>query len=94
MSDKPFKTDLSEQLSRGLKEAIQSYQQFQKTEIPSDAKGFTGYHNACKAALMHIALLLKLIPDSGEGETMEKNDWLTQARLALKTEDEDELFPD
>ena len=43
---------------------------------------------------MHIALLLKLIPDSGEGETMEKNDWLTQARLALKTEDEDELFPD
>lgn len=94
MSDKPFKTDLSEQLSSGLKEAIQSYQQFQKTEIPTDSKGFTGYHNACKAALMHIALLLKLIPDSGEGETLENNDWLTKARLALKMEDEDELFPD
>ena len=94
MSDKSFKTDLSEQLSCGLKEAILSYQRFQKNEIPSDAKGFTGYHNACKAALMHIALLLKLIPESDKETSVETNDWLAQARQALQTEDEDELFID
>lgn len=94
MSDKPFKTDLSEPLSICLQEAVVSYQQFQKTEIPTDSKGFTGYHNACKAALMHIALLLKLLQALGKEDIPENTDWLVKARQALQTEDEDELFAD
>lgn len=85
---------IKDYLRRGLERAVNSYQTFQQSEIPTDAKGFTSYHQACKAALTHIALLLKLIPeDSGVDP---QTDWLTLAREALQSrEDEDDsLFAD
>ena len=44
-----------------LEKAVQSYQTFASSPPPMDAKEFNAYHGACKSALMHIALLEKLI---------------------------------
>lgn len=82
-------------LKRGLERAVDSYQTFQQSEIPTDAKGFTAYHQACKAALTHIALLLKMIP-SENPDGLPQTDWVALARDALQSrEDEDDsLFAD
>ena len=86
---------IKEYLKRGLERAVNSYQTFQQSEIPTDAKGFTAYHQACKAALTHIALLLKLIPEEDQADIVQA-DWLALAREALQSrEDEDDsLFAD
>ena len=86
---------IKDYLRRGLERAVNSYQTFQQSEIPTDAKGFTSYHQACKAALTHIALLLKMIP-SENSAVSPQTDWLALAREALQSrEDEDDsLFAD
>lgn len=43
-----------------LSAAMQSYQQFSEGEIADGAKGFTAHHTACKVAIAHIELLIKL----------------------------------
>lgn len=40
--------------------ALQSYHSFLRSDIPPDAKGFSAHHSACKIAIAHIELLLKL----------------------------------
>lgn len=85
-------------LSPYLEKSIKSYEEFTSQEHPQDPKGFTAYHNACKAVLSHVALLLKLI-ESGEGDTVDKNAdegllaLIEQARSAAEIqEDTDEDF--
>lgn len=93
MSDKP--TDLSEYLKAGLDQAVQEYVNFKKNDIPTDAKGFTAYHNACKAVLTHIALLMKLIQGTHKPTETMTTDWIEMAERALgKDEDSDEMLFD
>ena len=94
MSDKPILPDLSESLKSALIQAVDSYETFKQADIPQDAKGFTAYHNACKSALTHIALLMKLIQSSSVDTSSSEPDWLSQARLALaeETEETRDLF--
>ena len=40
--------------------ALQSYRGFYNQKISTDSKEFLAHHNACKAAIAHIELLLKL----------------------------------
>ena len=40
--------------------AILSYKYLSESEIPEDAKGFSAHHSACKVAIAHIELLIKL----------------------------------
>ena len=40
--------------------ALQSYRRFYADEMVEDAKAFTAHHTACKTAIAHIELLLKL----------------------------------
>lgn len=40
--------------------AIQSYRGFYDRPHPTEAKEFSAHHSACKAAIAHIELLLKL----------------------------------
>ncbi len=47
-------------LPDALKTALDSYHRFSAGEIPEDSKGFSAHHNACKVAIAHIELLLKL----------------------------------
>ena len=85
------------QLKEGLKLAVDSYRSFQQSEIPNDPKGFASYHQACKAALTHIMLLLKLIPKESSERDSSSLDWVGLARQALNgetEEDDDDMFPD
>lgn len=92
MSDKSAESDLSAYLKSGLNHAIQSYESFRQSDIPDDAKGFTAYHNACKSALLHISLLMKLIQGTNTPPLPEGPDWLAAARHALETEEDDDML--
>lgn len=66
-------------LPRALETALESYRLFSEKEAhESDAKEFKAHHDACKVALAHIELLMKLakmadLPDPHvEGEDKEK----------------------
>lgn len=40
--------------------AIKSYREFYDQPAPDDAKSFAAHHAACKAAIAHLQLLIKL----------------------------------
>lgn len=73
-----------------LEKAIQSYQAFAKENCPMDAKEFNAYHSACKAALLHIALLGKILDKSETTPNQEPDllDLIHQAKEDLKDEND------
>ena len=88
MTDQLLSETIFEPLQKGLKRAAESYNALICEEIPSDPKGFTAYHNACKAALMHIALAAKITESLSPKDISDKTDWLGLAKEALKAEDD------
>ena len=52
--------DVGKDLSPALQKAIDDYLNFSEARAPTDIKEFNAYHTACKSALLHIALLVKL----------------------------------
>ena len=73
-----------------LEKAVQSYQTFASELCPMDAKEFNAYHSACKAALLHSALLGKIL-DSMEIPSPKEPDLLDlihQAKEDLKDEND------
>ncbi len=73
-----------------LEKAVRSYQNFASDNCPMDAKEFGAYHSACKAALLHIALLVKIL-DNSEAVSDHKPDLLDlihQAKEDLKDEND------
>lgn len=73
-----------------LEKAVQSYQTFASSPPPMDAKEFNAYHGACKSALMHIALLEKLIELNPEKppDSFPLDEWIQAARQELKNEND------
>lgn len=51
---------LAHALPDAIKTAIQSYSEFSSQPVPEDPKEFKAHHDACKVAIAHIELLLKL----------------------------------
>ena len=51
---------IAECLPSAIDCALQSYRHFAERSAPDDAKDFSAHHAACKAAIAHIDLLLKL----------------------------------
>lgn len=47
-------------LPDAISKALDSYYIFMDQEVPEDAKGFSAHHGACKVAIAHVELLLKL----------------------------------
>lgn len=47
-------------LPAAIEKALDSYHAFSDQDIPDDAKGFSAHHGACKVAIAHVELLLKL----------------------------------
>lgn len=47
-------------LPEALSTALQSYHSFSRTDFGESKKDFSDHHNACKIAIAHIELLLKL----------------------------------
>ena len=78
-------------LEVGLKRAAESYNALIAEDIPSDPKGFTAYHNACKAALMHIALAAKITESLTPKDAPDTAYWLDLAKEALKTEEDNDI---
>ena len=74
-----------------LEKAIQSYQTFANADCPMQAKDFNTYHTACKAALLHIALLSKILDLSADDVREKEPDLLSllnQAKEDLKDEND------
>ena len=47
-------------LPDAIARALTSYHRFSRQEAPDEAKEFSAHHNACKVAIAHIELLIKL----------------------------------
>lgn len=74
---------LNEFLSPYLDKALEQYVAFIGQECPLESKAMTAYHNACKAALSHVALLMKLMNGEEIDEQDSQNDlkdWIQKAR--------------
>lgn len=70
--------------------AVDSYGRFAAAEAPEDAKGFAAHHAACRAALAHMDLLVKLArwAEAGQDDAPPAEDdsldrLLAEARSAL-----------
>ena len=67
--------DIAKFLPDALSTALSSYQLFSDSHIPDpgEAKAFKDHHDACKVAIAHIQLLIKLaewakLPDAKVGD--------------------------
>lgn len=54
------RSQIAEILPRAIAKAMESYEDFLENPDISDAKAFKDHHNACKVAIAHVALLIKL----------------------------------
>ncbi|PCI00622.1 MAG: hypothetical protein COB76_03150 [Alphaproteobacteria bacterium] len=54
------RTQMAQALPDAIETAIQSYRDFMRQDNSETPKMFGDHHNACKAAIAHIELLLKL----------------------------------
>ncbi len=62
-------------LPDAIRAALTSYQKFSNKKVSDEEKEFKDHHNACKVAISHIDLLLKLArwADLPDGELADKN---------------------
>ena len=81
-----FLATIPEKLTQALKE----YDTFSAQCAPMDAKSFGAFHMACKSALSHIVLLMKMLQLVENGaQDQSDTDWLAKAKSAIyETEDE------
>lgn len=94
-----LKRMLRSAMPKRIGEAVARYDDFALTDPGETARDFAAHHAACKAALTHIDLLVKLLrwaADEVRDEAQEElgeTELLAQARAALSREtcdDEDE----
>jgi hypothetical protein len=95
---KQLRVQISAQLETAATRVIDSYRTFMKDEPEAgDARAFAAHHAACKAALAHLDLLLKLARLAGvdaeaaatEGDE-EQARLLAAARAALADDEGDD----
>lgn len=69
--------------------ALQGYDEFTAQPAPLDFKSFGAFHAACKNALSHMILLVKLLQLFDENAGGEDSfDWLEKAKSAMEGDDE------
>lgn len=56
-----LKGSLAARLPERAAAAVAAYDAFSASPAPDDAKGFAAHHAACKAALAHVEVLVKLL---------------------------------
>ena len=82
--------NLSNTWSEYLKKAVEDYRHFMAQPSPMEAKEFTSYHNAGKAALAHILMIKKMMASKEEDQKeMDFFDLLEQAREATHDDTND-----
>ncbi len=90
---KSLKNNLKKTLPQKISEVIESYENFAEQPAPSDAKGFSAHHSACKSAVVHAETLLKLArwtEDDILPETHNDNFDIATLLEEAKEEEEDE----
>ena len=76
-------------LPEKLSAVLQEYNDFTAQRAPLEAKSFGAYHTACKNALSHMVLLMKMLQLVNENNQEENSDdWLNKARLAMEETNE------
>ena len=76
-------------LPKKLLKTLQDYNDFTANPAPGDIKSFGAYHLACKNALSHIVLLMRILQTKQSESDQISQDWLSKAKSAI-TDDEDE----
>lgn len=73
-------------LPDAIAKALTSYHRFADSSIPDDPKGFSAHHGACKVAIAHVELLLKLArwADLPDADSVDQN---TQVILTAMMEE-------
>ena len=81
--------DVGMELTPALQKALTDYLTFSGKEAPLDTKEFNAYHTACKAALLHVALLIKMTQKEAPQEPIipDLSALLEQAKKELSTDD-------
>ena len=81
--------DVGKELASALQKALTDYLTFSQNEAPLDTKEFNAYHTACKAALLHVALLIKMTQKETSTEPIipDLSALLEQAKKELNTDD-------
>lgn len=94
---KDIENDTRKSIATFLPDAIEStlcsYHEFSAGDVPNDAKGFSAHHSACKVAIAHIELLIKLarwadLPDMNT-ENNNDNEILAQMIVSAQSELDD-----
>ena len=94
MNQKKIENDTRKRIATFLPDAIAkaltSYHIFADTDIPNEAKGFASHHSACKIAIAHIELLIKLArwADLPDGKAEDKNQQALLAGIMENAEEE------
>jgi len=81
--------EVGTELTPALQKALKDYLSFSKEKAPAETKEFNAYHTACKAALLHVALLVKLTQKEPQTESVipDLSTLLEQAKKELNTND-------
>ena len=81
--------DVGTELVPALQKALKDYLSFSEEKAPTEIKEFNAYHTACKAALLHVALLVKLTQKEGQTESVipDLSALLEQAKKELNSND-------
>lgn len=89
---KKFQKRLHRRLPDQMKAVWQDYLAFCQCPLPDDAKAFSAHQQACKNALAHLLILMKLgaFPEAGTGPAAEETEWIQAARAAIAETEEKE----
>ncbi|MCP5364917.1 MAG: hypothetical protein H6905_06795 [Hyphomicrobiales bacterium] len=83
-----FRHDFRQKLPKLISAALATYQRFSAGPTPEDAKSFLAYQTACRAALAHIHLLVKLADCTTPGldrvEDQDLNELIEVAKAAVQ----------
>lgn len=84
------KHDIAVFLPDAIAQALKSYYRFSQQSAPEEAKEFSAHHNACKVAIAHIELLIKLArwADLPNPEDEDQNQQVVLAAMMQQATDE------
>lgn len=81
------RAELTEALEDAIAQLLESYTQFAADRPKSDPKAFADHHAACRAALVHLDLLIKIAKlagaDSRAADTTATRRLIRNARKAI-----------
>lgn len=81
-------------LPDAIARALTSYHRFSKQDAPSEAKEFSAHHSACKVAIAHIELLIKLAKwaDLPDAKAEDGNRQIILAAMMQEAQEELEAY--